>query len=324
MRVMPIIIGIIVLSLFEMRIISFIHNQSLPKLALISDSVLQGKVYNCAFQNRLIGPLAVRAIQTFLGLSVPKSYFIFILLMLPVTNIILFMLFYRLSRDENVSLRYLLYLILSFILLQDNDYFYSWDVVGLLLFSLFAFGIFMRRSTSFFIFLFTVAIFNKEDALFIPLWLIIDAFALEGKKRFKSYVQDYQKLGIGMILILAGAGFIKYIRAKLWVFRPEFAGFGNQFELFISLKRLFYENFFNLKIIITLFVISVAYFFFMNRKRMSFYTIKIVVLFFCMYVATITFGVIHETRIWFNIIPFMLMFHMHFQRLMKEPGGDYV
>jgi len=304
-----------------MRIISFIHNQSLPKLALISDSVLQGKVYNCAFQNRLIGPLAVRTIETLWALSPPKSYFIFLILLLPLTNIVLFFILYRLSGDENVSLRYLLYLILSFILLQDKDYLYTWDVIGLLLFSLFAFGIFARKATSFFIILFTVAIFNKEDALFIPLWLIIDAFAFEGKKRFGLYVQDHQKLGKGIILILAGAGLIKYLRSQLWMLQPEIAGFGNQFELFTSLKRLFYENFFNLKIIITFFVLSVAYFFFVNRRKMSFYTAKTAVLFFCMYVATITFGVILETRIWFNIVPFMLMFHMYFQRLMKEPDA---
>jgi hypothetical protein len=205
---------------------------------------------------------------------------------------------------------------------------YPWDYIDLGVFTLFAFFIFTRKPTIFFIALFLLEIINRESALFIPLFLVIDAFHIElSSKNIRLSVCHKSKLLIGMLLITLGILYTKFIRHFLFIESSIKAIaddsshqlLGNHFLLKDNV-RAFFHNFLTKDFVVSVFIVLMVLFLLGNVKKFSEVQLKALVLFMSLLISIFLFGLINETRMLTVLLPFLLFFHISFKRENQSNG----
>jgi hypothetical protein len=299
-----------VISLFEIRVIYYIHNEKLGYLAHAANAVLTGKTQWEGFQNRLLGPYLLKIADGITNNVHTSSYFLFLCVMIAATNIILFFLFLKLCGDRTISLKYILYFSASFTALQDYTFLYTWDLISLLVFSVFSYAVFKKKGIMLFVALFFIELFNREDAVYIAAWIFIDSFEYFCEDRFNVRLVNVYKAITGAVLMTVGFAYIVKIRNILWLGGTT-AGdnrvLSGNTNVFLQNIKLLLSNFFSLNIMISALILYVIYYFYKNRRVLPDQYYKIYLVFLCMFVSSFVFGNINETRIWFIFIPLYLM-----------------
>jgi hypothetical protein len=106
-----------------------------------------------------------------------------------------YVLFYSQLRRAKEAFRYVLYFALLVLLFQHPGYLYAWDLFGI--------GIVQQRGGMYFTALFAVAILNRESALFIPVWMGIDALfrTTNAKRSIGKALYAFGLLAAGIVLV---------------------------------------------------------------------------------------------------------------------------
>ena len=91
---------LIVFSLIEYRLISFMHQNNFQLLADEAQGVVNGIPHWRAYQNRLLGPYAVQMISRLSGLSYIYSFKAAVLLLLLIANFTFYFIFYGLLNSN--------------------------------------------------------------------------------------------------------------------------------------------------------------------------------------------------------------------------------
>lgn len=289
-------------------------------LTELSFGVLSGTSKWLAFQNRLLGPVLVGLLKL-TGISNITALKLFVLLVLLIQNFLLFYLFIYSKASKKEGLSAVLIFSLMFLFIQEYRL-YVWDFVDILIFTLFAWGIFNKKSLRYFLPLFLIAIFNRESALFISLYIVIDSFDDETPflKNFK--LQSKQQFIFGVLLTIIGLLIIVSIRNLSILDQPKyFTGqwqdwYGNHFHLFKNLYALFIGNFSDFHILNSTFLLgSLAYVVsFITRQW------KAVLIYIVMLTNILIFGIVNETRLYAILLPFLVFFiHQPGNFLSNEP-----
>lgn len=296
------------ISLMVYQIIRQLYDPYWQELADSTFRVLAGKPDWLAYQNRLLAPFLVSVITSF-GVSQVSALKIFVLFMAVGQNVLLFLLFSTSKEaSRNAIFAVLAYTIL-FLFVQEYRL-YPWDYADIFLFTFFAWGVFERKSLLFFVLLFFVAILNRESALFISLYMALDAFEIDGKLILKSKT----KLITGIALTIAGILFVIAIREFLFISQP--GGFndskheliGNHFNLLKNLNALFVGNIASFQILNSLFLLgSMGYVLtFLKHKW------KAVLIYLVLLLNILIFGVVNESRLYGILLPFLIFFLFDF------------
>lgn len=310
------------LSLVVFKILDFSHAWNINDLSDAAYGVIIGKPHWRAYSNRLLGPYIVYFISE-LGFTFNRSLRIFNLLMIFIQNLSLyFLLLSQTKKSYELTFRYMLYF--SFILISmQTTWSYTWDYIDAVVFIFFAYAIFQKRPTIFFVILFFIEIINRESALFIALYLIIDSYSfnnLGNIHNFKIILKDKMKFKIGILLAITGAVYTKIIRDYLFI-ESSFpsigndlahSNFGNFFCLLGNLKTLFISNITSLGIVNSIFVFGVILFFMVNLAKFKELHLKAFILFICILCSILAFGNINEARVYIILIPFLIFFHLDF------------
>lgn len=315
---------IALLTLMELRLVRLIHGGHFKALVDAAYGVIAGTPHWRAYQNRLLGPYLVQFISQLTGWTFAKSFEMFFITSLTLTNFVSFYVFYALTRNRLVSLKYTFYFLLCFLALQDNQWLYLWDLMDITIFLVFAYGIFINWNTRFFIYLFILSILNKENALFISLWLIIDAFKYESKStkdtQTKSLKINYSKLSLGIFLTIGGTIYTKLVRDWLFV-RSSIPWVGldsghgmidNYLVICDRMQQLLHPGWTKNINILSVFLIIGLPVYLLIRMRFDQFSIKVMLLFLCMLSSIFVFGIIAETRVFFILIPFILVLNLEF------------
>jgi hypothetical protein len=311
---------LLVLSIAVYKVLLQIHAVNFEYLASLAQDVLHGNAYWRAYQNRLLAPGAVYLISL-AGISYAAAYKIFILLSVTAQNLLFFGLLRRLGVVPGRALTWTAIYSLLFVLVQDQ-WFYPWDLVDALVFTLFAYGVFTAQPLSFFLCLFGVEIFNRESALFIALYIIIDAFDFASITRFR--LQSRLKLVVGSLLLAGGMIYTKLIRDALFVINPRgmldssHALLGNHITFFHNIKMILFSNLFTTDIVNSAFILgTVCYwlFFILDYTDTG---IKALLIYLAMTVNIAIFGDINETRMYIILLPFILFLIAVPERLTAE------
>lgn len=187
------------------------------------------------------------------------------------------------------------------------------------MFSIFSYGLFKRKRIVFFIVLFFIELLNRESALFIALWLIIDSIDLQSERsRISLYVRDKLAMVIGVGLSFFSVIVTKVVRDALFIrssldsigLDTGHAAIGNHNQLIVNVKA-FKDNIIpnpNINILVNVFILYFIYIICTNFKLFSHYQRKILILVSIIFISTFLFGLINETRVWFVFIPFILMY----------------
>lgn len=156
-------------------IVNIIHYSRYQIFAADFRCILAGEPYSPAFANRRLGPWSFTALDRIFGSSeLTLSLFVY------AACVALPWLGYLLSRRLGWSIKHSLgaaaVLCVSFVLMQDDYWLMIWDLYDVLFFTWFAYAIFRRLSMRYMIPAFLLMIFNRETALFVPLYLLIRGF----------------------------------------------------------------------------------------------------------------------------------------------------
>ncbi|HCK66563.1 MAG TPA: hypothetical protein DHW49_09875 [Anaerolineae bacterium] len=313
--------SIIFISLVVYQIIRQLYAPYWEEISGISYGVITGKPEWLAYQNRLLGPYLIYLISL-LGISYISAYKVFVLLSILVQSFTLVVLLKNIGETYQSSINYLIIYSFMYIALQEYS-FYSWDNIDAVLFMFFVWGILRSVSPLLFIPLFLVSIFNRESALFIGIYLIIDAFNIEinKSKRINIQLKSVKELILGIILLILGIAYTNLIRELLFISRAN--GFpdeqhmilGNHFNLEKNLFDLFYENFISMHSANSLFIFgSIGYLLYFVRQY-SQPQLKAFIIFICLVLNILVFGIIHETRLYVVLLPFLIFLHQNIKKV---------
>lgn len=319
------LIILIFLSFIERRIILNLHLRNFQELIDAAYGVLNGRPHWITFQNRLLGSYVIQLISATTGRSFGTSFSLFLSISLVFANIILFFIFSDLTKNRKLGLKYTFYFVIIFLLLQ-HEWLFPWDLIDILIFSLFAYSIYRDAKIRYFVILFIIALLNRESALFISLWIIIDSFKyIKSEKTFCRLIVKKYQLIAGILLTIAGMIYTKGIRDYLFIDSAIRIGskdkgpfsFGNQFHLFYNVK-LIYHGFFHYNgVILTMgCIIGATYYLLSNIKKFTERTVKVSLLLISVLFSIITFTIFTESRGYFILIPFILMFDIEFKNRM--------
>ncbi len=316
---------ILVISLAVYRAFMQVHEGNLEMLSNAAKGVLTGKPHWIAYQNRLLGPSMVDLIARF-GIPFTEALKAFDFLMILAQNLLLGSLLRKTNRAYAFALIWVTVFSIAYMSVQ-NFWFYTWDSIDVIIFTLFAWGILQSKPTGFFILLFPVALLNRESALFIALYLVIDAFHF-GTIRERFYLASWSRLFLGSFLLLFGMAYTKFIRTCLFISQAggaddiAHAVIGNHFLLSHNLKKLLYYNLFSLDVINSLFIVGSVAGLLSFIRRYNDAQIKALLVYCAMVANILIFGAINETRMYLILFPFVIFMITGIADSRALPGGQ--
>lgn len=315
---------ILFLAMVELRVLVMMHKNEALELAIASKGVIIGTPHWKAYQNRLLGPYLIEAISFLSGQSYLNAFWIYLAILTVVNDIILFLTYLILTGDDLLSVRYTIYSAFSYIALQDY-WWYPWDPIDVSIFTLLILAIYKNLDIKYFIILFIVELLNREVAIFIGIWLVIDSFDFSGENLKDKLLRKVDKVKIIIGITLTGFCVFYTTIIRDILYKHSMLAFteaqkiidarGNHFDLFNNLRFLLsIKNFTSMRldICIILFIFSIFIYLFLNFYGVSQRTFKINLLLACIMAATLVFGFVKETRIYFILIPIIFILILDF------------
>lgn len=264
-----------------------LHLEHIVNDAIVTVSPVYGNAWWRAFQNRLLSG----AIISNMGLPLPDAFGVFV----GITALIKNVLFYRLTN----SLIYTAGAVVMFLLLQDGSWLCGWDMLDAVMMILLLYGIHQKYKMGYFAVLFSIFIFNRESALFIPLWLII------------NHYKDSRTVLRAAFMMAAGIALVFWLRTFFTVSVMEYIGtdpahpYGNHLFLKTNLTNFFNRYLtHNKELSLVPTAVMLLYFAGLTRlKKMDTTCRKLMLFAGLIIVSVFVTGVIHESRVWLILTP---------------------
>lgn len=279
---------ILVLCFFEFRLLMIIHNHNLFNDALTSLAPLFGNAWWKAFQNRLLSGIIIAEIP----FDMIDSFKVFVFGTVVFKNV----LFYHLVKQKLV---WVVVFVASFVLMQDVMWLCGWDMLDMLMIIALLFGIDRGYKTGYFIVIFSVFIFNRESALFIPLWMLISGY--KDKKQLVTAL-TMMGAGIGLVFLLRSF-FVESVQA--YIGTDPAHPYGNHLFLKANLTSFFnvYLTFDKTLSLVPSAVMLLYGFGLFHLKRMDAASKRLMLFIGLIIMMIMVTGVIHESRVWLILLP---------------------
>lgn len=214
-------LGLVVLSVLEFRVVTLIQQANFPAQVDVAAGILAGQPYWKAYQNRLLGPGLVAGWSRVTGLTTADAYRHVAFACVFLANAVALRVFSRLSggRQPGAAWAGAVAYAGLFAAFQDPQWLYLWDFVDLTTMLLLAAAVVAGPVPwPWLAGLFAVELLNRESALFIALWLGIEAFAWERRGGLPwPRVADPARLAVGIALGAAGVLWTGWVRTALCV-----------------------------------------------------------------------------------------------------------
>ena len=325
---------IILLSLLEYRLMLLSHIRHLQDIVQASLGITLGEPHWRVYQNRLLGPFSVKYLSEFFQIAYIHMYMFVVIGLHVVKNLVFFYFVTQLTKNYQIAARYTLFFVATFLLLQDVSWLYLWDYLDIITYTFFIYGILSYKKTWYFWLVFAVALINKESALFITLWMMLDALIAKKQTGYLSFQFTWSKnlprLFSGLILFTAGVMFVEYVREALFV--KSVMGEGTQFTGIEHGKYAhvkFFQNIDNfvinlhsptflLNFLVDIFLFAIPLFIFFNIKKLNDATYKLSAIFLLIFTFIFVFGFTNETRVYNILIPFFIFLTLAFSGNIKK------
>ena len=168
------------------------------------------------WQSRVLGPYFIEAL-TFGSLDYVKAHILFQIITVCIASFLCWRLGKKYGGSDQSALLALTIFVMCFALLLQPPYLYSWDFIDIIVFVLFIDFILSGKSLPWFIGLFAIAILNRESAVFIALWLILDPLVRCFYQRQYNNPLDWRGMLAGAICIATGFVIVELLNRKLLV-----------------------------------------------------------------------------------------------------------
>ena len=309
------VLCIAALSLLEFRAVDLIQGRNLFAQVDAAAAVRSGHPEWKAYQNRLLGPVAVGWMARLMGLLPVSVYQGFCFGLLCVANTVSGFLFRRPHGPPGTAWGYGIAYAGLFVAFQDPQSLYLWDYVDLVTMLLFAWAVVMGGWTSWqFALLFLVELTNRESAQFIALWLVLESLLPEaGVSGHPGRWVNLPRLALGMILGVVGAGWTHFIRNALClgetgvIPRKEITEFADgQFFMGRVTLDLLHAPWNLLAMPLGVLLAALGFLFWQTRFSLGARAWKVAALLAALVVANLCLSFIYELRVWFALLPFVV------------------
>jgi hypothetical protein len=320
---------VILLSFVEFRLILLIHAKDINDLAHAAYGIVIGEPHWIEYQNRLIGPYLVKIISDIFAFSYIKTYLGASIGLHILKNCIFFLLVKKLTKNCQQSIQFAIFFVFCFLIIQHTRWLYLWDYFDVIIFTIFIYGVFTYKKNLYYGLLFCIAIFNKESCLFIPAWMVIDAIVFKGdvgRLKFHIKIYKWQRLIIGIVLLIIGIVLTKYIREALLIrevaapLNVAFAmerpfHFKRNVNTFIDNWSIFYPS---LNFLVNIWIVAIPSFALAFQKYFDDTIFKLVISVLMIYFSILLFGLIDETRIYSILIPYINLMWLYLGGFIKK------
>lgn len=306
---------VLIFATFTLRVLLAIHEDTLFDFIDVIEGVLSGRPRGLAFQNRLMGPFLVRTISDF-GFSMNAALRIFFAASLSV----LFLMNYFLMRQigMRVGEALSLVLLLAFLLCSLQFYwFHVWDLIDLIIFTIFGFLAIMRVSLIGFVLLFVVALLNRESALFIPVYMVLFSFYKAGDCSRRSLLKvDMLWFSAGVLMAIAGAAYTYLVRVTLFISLPDGSDdykaevLGNEIHSIENIRQFFWGNIFSPDIAITVSIVLCTCYFSYGFRNLAPQAKALFLTFLVILTCIMVFGIVVETRNFLILTPILIFLYV--------------
>ncbi len=301
------------ISIIVYKIFLDIHKDHIVFLSEVSYNVIICKPHWIAFQNRLLGPYCIDLISK-LGFSHLEVFQSLTFLLIIVQNFLFFSLIKRIGLSNEKSLLWITIYSIFFLFIQGK-HFYIWDSIDGIIFTVFSFGIITKKPMSFFIYLFFVGILNRETAIFISFYIVIDSFYFNcGNKNKPIKLNSKLKMITGCILMVFGIVYTKFIRDFLFISTNTGSDdsshqlIGNHIYIVENIRNIIVNNLTNMNILNSVFLIGTTWYLILFVRTYSDTQIKLFLIFIVIIGNIFIFGLINETRMFLLLIfPFIFL-----------------
>ena len=310
-------IGSLLFAMLQLHFILLIFHGDFQRSIDAAQGVVAGYPHWMIYQSRVLGPYLIQFLSTFLR-DYTTAYYCFMLGTATLANLAILWVADRiqfLAQDPSyaedgglIPLMALLFFTFLLISLVSQDWLYAWDHLGVLFFILFYYFVFSEKKWPWFVGLFSIAVFNRESAYFIALWMVINPmiqYVINRAQRF-----NWQLFMAGLACFIAGALIIHTLRAQLLIQeimpnQPELLKQSFLYQLPYNIKQI-QTNFMQFNIVIPLVFLSMLLLLSGRLSMQNPYRyLGLALTQTAMVVATFCFALLQETRALLELVPLM-------------------
>lgn len=184
----------------------------------VASGITTGEPIYRIWQSRLLGPYLVKLLGAVTDLPFAAAFIFTCIGLSVVKTFATFSTFSVITRRCWHAWFYTLMCMVLFIALQNHQPLYVWDWIDFTIFLLLVRGVALDLSDTYFILLFAVAIFNRETALFIGIWVGLRAFSVvRSGEGWRIEASRPFRLVKGLAMLIAGVVLVELIRSALFV-----------------------------------------------------------------------------------------------------------
>lgn len=307
-----------VASMVLFRVIILIFGRQYKLSVEAAQGILIGEPHWRVFQSRLLGPYLVEAASFVFGTFLKAHVFCSVVLLASAGYLMLVRLTHLYRDSTRALLGYFVFLLL-FVFCVNSPWLYIWDLVDVVLFVLFCDFVARRRDYRCFAALFVVAVFNRQSAFYIALWMIIDPLVRAGLDRARGLRAarfDTKMAASGVALLGAGVALVEYLQSTLLVRevgpslvgQVEGAGPRFHFLLLDNLSRLgqALTSFkFAMSFLVPLFIVMYLAFCVWVAARNPRANLGVAAVHALLLASTVVFVFAFETRVYLVLLPFV-------------------
>ena len=302
-----------VFAMAQFRMIMLIIGQNYSYSISAAQGVVNGMPHWRVYQSRVLGPWLVEALSGLFG-DYTSAHAFYTIVTTAIAGWLILSLTYRQFGPSAALSSFLLFQAL-FTFLLGSKWLYAWDHLGILIFTIFTYLVIAGKGWCWFAALFSVAIFNRESALFIAMWMVLDPLVKAALDRTKP---DWRMIARGLACGIIGVILINWLRDTLLVQEvgptlfnmPLKAGlnFHNQWATNIAfLRRVTTEFSFGFEVLILVYLLAVIILAVLLARRDPRRYLALAVTQGMIVVSLFAGAILEETRVLLELLPFLVM-----------------
>src|SRR5215475_9362899 len=311
------------LSLFcacaQFRLIAMMYQVWYGRAADAAYGVVVGMPHWRSYQSRVLGPFIIdglaKIFSTYLSAHVIVS-----IVALTIAGSLAWRLGKRLTENITGALLALCLFQIAFVFCLTLPWIYIWDYLSAAIFFAFVLFVAQGKSWPWFAGLFAIAIFNRENALFIAAWMILDPVVrlmLGKRKLIDPQPFALPMVAAGIVCLAGGIAVTEFLRNKLLVreigyeiFKDTPAHFSMvQFQLTNNLHALAHALTsvdYNMQFVVVIIVLMLGgaaiYLAWVDPARWA----GLGLVHLTMLAAIMSVGILLETRLYVELIPLLV------------------
>lgn len=217
-RFMPLIFLCLVLTAVDLHfVVTKVGGRGFSFSVEASEGVVNGLPHWRLYQSRVLGPYTVDLISRSFAVSYVAAQSLYGAVLLLLAKLVI-VLHRRHDQSSGPTVFMLLTGSFFFALLVGRPWLYAWDFFGIFAFTLFVIFAIEERPWTWFVPLVLVAFLNRESAVFISAWMVMQGFlSRAGSGRPFTETIDWRMLAAGLITAACGLLAVHLLRETLLV-----------------------------------------------------------------------------------------------------------